>query len=138
MAMNDEERLRQVLASYGADPARWPAADRRLAGLLDKEVAAEARAVDRLLGLAGEPPVWEGAEARLLARLVVQPAVRPLPRPWATALPIAAALALGIYLGSTGALDPLMPAAIIADAASDDDDLSGAADATDYSAELVS
>src|SRR5260221_361266 len=110
-----KKRLAEVLASYGADPARWPAADRDLlAPHLDGAAAqlAEARDVDRLLSLAVAPPVLAGFEARLMARIDAgdRPSnvVTLTPRvvapksglKWLAALPLAASLALGIYLGA--------------------------------------
>ncbi len=80
-------------------------------------------ALDKLLKHATDPAVPEGAEARLM--LAIQSAgqqsnVVPFqPRAklpgWAIGLPLAAALALGIYLGSQGTLDAYFPGTITDD-----------------------
>jgi len=77
-------------------------------------------ALQKLLKCATDPAVPEGAEARLM--LVIQAAgqqsnIVPFqPRAklhgWAMGLPLAAALALGIYLGSKDTLDAYFPEAI--------------------------
>jgi len=112
-------RLREVLAAYGADPARWPVAERRGLELLaqsEPELLAEAREVDRLLATARAPQVPAGAAARLLAKAGQQkpePTVVPFergrakarPRPsiwsWGAAAALAASFGLGIFLGTT-------------------------------------
>lgn len=76
--------------------------------------------IDPLLELATIPEPPEGFEARMMARL--PSSVVPFKLRWA-ALPLAASLALGIYLGATE------PA---------EDDLSGVAAVMDYSAEDAS
>jgi hypothetical protein len=68
-------------------------------------------ALDRLLRVASDPAVPEGAEARLMARLrqaeigsnvVAMPVRRKaVDISWLTALPLAASLAAGIYLGAS-------------------------------------
>ncbi|MBI2719371.1 MAG: hypothetical protein HY245_14240 [Rhizobiales bacterium] len=147
------KRLEEVLTSYGADPARWPAADRaELSGELGVagEALAEAAATDRLLQFASRPDAASGFEARLMARLArtaqvtTLPPLRPRPAAarmkigWAV-LPLAASLALGIYLGARGVIDSLLPAAVTNSvAAVDDDDLTGVTNVTDYSEEHVS
>src|SRR5918994_6577280 len=73
--MDDEarRRLEAVLAVYGADPARWPAADRQrlerfiAAGELPANETAEAREIDALLDRASRPVPLAGAAERLLA-----------------------------------------------------------------------
>jgi hypothetical protein len=148
-----KQRLAAVLASYGADPARWPTAER---GALPPHLEAgdgliEAARIDRLLGLASRPTIPAGLESRLMARvaedvrLSVLPFVRPAPRwslAWTVALPLAASLALGIYLGAAGSFDPFLPPVVTGDvAAADDDgggDPSGVSEATDYSTDQVS
>ena len=77
-------------------------------------------ALVKLLKRATDPSVPEGAEARLMLALQSvgqQSNVVPLqPRPkiqnWAIGLPLAAALALGIYLGSKDTFDAYLPEAI--------------------------
>jgi hypothetical protein len=77
-------------------------------------------ALAKLLKRATDPAVPEGAEARLM--LAIQSVEQELnvvpfqPRPkiqnWAVGLPLAAALALGIYLGSKDTFDAYLPEAI--------------------------
>lgn len=83
--------------------------------------------VRRILAHASVAAVPDGAEARLLARIAAE--IRPNivefhrvpPRrrlfPMIAALPLAASLVLGVYLGAAGSLDWLMPAAITGDVA---------------------
>ncbi len=148
---NMKQRLQAVLASYGADPARWPKADRdaleHFLGSTGDDLG-EAAAIDRILDLASAPPVPAGLESRLLSRLskdvrsTVVPFARPAPKParswpWA-AVPLAASLALGIYLGAAGDLDGILPQAVTGDLAAGDDDPSGVDAATDYSGDVLS
>ena len=77
-------------------------------------------ALEKLLKRATDPAVPEGAEARLMLALqsvgqqsnVVLFQPRPKIQNWAIGLPLAAALALGIYLGSSNTLDAYFPDAI--------------------------
>jgi hypothetical protein len=110
-------RLAEVLAAYGADPARWPAAERDgLMALAEREpdLLAEAREIDQVLARAGAAVVPAGAAARLLARAGQQrrPAtVTPFDRTsvkappsiwsWGAAAALAASFGLGIFLGTT-------------------------------------
>ncbi|MGE0004953.1 MAG: hypothetical protein AB7S92_05130 [Parvibaculaceae bacterium] len=110
-------RLAEVLAAYGADPARWPATERdRLMALAETEpgLLAEAREIDRVLARAVTPPVPAGAAARLLARAREerpQATVIPLDRArarrrpsiwsWGAAAALAASFGVGIFLGTT-------------------------------------
>lgn len=116
------DRLRSVLAAYGADSERWPAADRALAGVLaEAELAAhlaDARAIDSALALASRPVAPAGAADRLIAASGRgSAAIVPLARRHEASLPgrlavltaLAAALALGLYLGATGQTDWLAP-----------------------------
>jgi hypothetical protein len=110
-------RLAEVLAAYGADPDRWPAAERdRLLALVESEpgLVAEALEIDRVLARAASPKTPAGAAARLMARAGQE---RPLPnvvpfdraRPrqqpsiwsWGAAAALAASFACGIFLGTT-------------------------------------
>lgn len=117
------------------------------------ESQAEAREIDAVLSRASVPPMPEGATSRLMARIAEEPQdVNVIPfRPreqaprrsllrFATALPLAASLALGVYLGAKGSLDFMLPAAITGVASSDDvpDDLGGVGEADDYAAESLS
>jgi hypothetical protein len=73
-------------------------------------------ALEKLLKRATDPSVPEGAEARLMLAIQQSNVVPFQPRPkmqsWAVGLPLAAALALGIYLGSRDTLDAYFPDAI--------------------------
>jgi len=135
------KRILAVLASYGADPARWPAAER--AALLPylaeaAEASKDAQQTDRLLDLAPAPSFASDLEARLMVR-IGRPEPSRFDLGWSAALPLAAALALGIYLGAAGALDDVLPSAVTDDiAAVDDDDNSGVIEAIDYSEDQVS
>jgi hypothetical protein len=74
-------------------------------------------ALEKLLKRATEPSVPQGAEARLMLaiqsveqRLNVVPfQPRPRMQSWTIGLPLAAALALGIYLGSKDTFDAYLP-----------------------------
>jgi hypothetical protein len=113
-------RLAEILAAYGADPARWPAAERdRLLAHVEaapelQALLAEAREIDQVLARAKAPRVPAGALARLLAeaaRHKPQPSVIPFdqararPRSsiwsWGAAAALAASFGLGIFLGTT-------------------------------------
>ncbi len=112
-------RLKAVLEAYGADPAKWPKDERAaLLAIARAEDFAEARAIDQMLGLATRPPLPPDFEARMMARLPSN--VVPFKLRWTAALPLAASLALGIYLGAL-------------DLGYDTDDISGVAAAMDYS-----
>ena len=77
-------------------------------------------ALDKLLKRATDPAVPEGAEARLMLAIqsvgqqsnVVPFQSRAKLQSWAIGLPLAAALALGIYLGSLDTFDVYLPEAI--------------------------
>ena len=77
-------------------------------------------ALEKLLKRATHPSVPEGAEARLMLAIqsveqqsnVVPFQPPPKMQNWAVGLPLAAALALGIYLGSRDTLDAYFPDAI--------------------------
>ena len=122
-------RLAEVLAAYGADPARWPAAERdRLMALVENEpeILAEAREIDQVLAGARSPAVPQGAPARLLARAAQQ---RPQPnvihldraragRPpsiwsWGAAAALAASFGLGIFLGTTNLTLPFGDSGVV-------------------------
>lgn len=110
-------RLREVLAAYGADPARWPVSERdRLTALIEKEpeLLAEALEIDKVLARVRAPQVPEGAAARLLAQagqrkpeatVIPFDRARARPRPsiwsWGAAAALAASFGLGIFLGTT-------------------------------------
>ena len=137
------DRLREVLAAYGADPARWPAGDRtELVHLIDGagEGYRDALEVDRLLQLASAPEQGFGANERLIryVHALQSTARRPVLR-WTAALPLAASLLLGIYLGGqedAAAWLPGLEQASTEDEA--DDDLSGIGEAETYAEENLS
>ncbi len=121
MEQDRDKRIEDLLASYGANRARWPQA---LEGSAPAAAEADARAIDRVLAQASMPELPVGAMDRLMAKLddaapapesnvvLFRPAVQgPRRRIWryAAALPLAASLALGLYLGSRGTLDTLLP-----------------------------
>ncbi len=77
-------------------------------------------ALEKLLKRATDPSVPEGAEARLMLAIqsveqqsnVVPFQPRSKMQSWTVGLPLAAALALGIYLGSKDTFDAYLPEAI--------------------------
>ena len=106
----------------------------------------------RILALATTPEPPAGAASRLMARLdAVETTAQVVPfRPRATrrpswfayaaAVPLAASLALGIYLGAMGKLDTVLPAAITGDLAMSfdpDADLTGVGEAEAYAEEQI-
>lgn len=102
----------------------------------------ETRAV---LARASVPELPEGAMDRLMARIAQEPqqarVVAFAPRPsaarpawrYAAAVPLAASLALGIWLGANGRMDFMMPSAVTGGVTLNDDtpvdDLGGVGDA---------
>ena len=84
-------------------------------------------ALEKLLKRATDPAVPEGAEARLMLAIqsaeqqlnVVQLQPRPRVQSWAVGLPLAASLALGIYLGSKDTFDNYIPDSIIGETLAD-------------------
>ena len=110
-------RLAEVLAAYGADPARWPAAERdRLQALVQRqpELLAEALEIDRVLARATRPQIPAGATARLMEQagrrkpapnVIPLDRARPKARPsiwsWGAGAALAASFACGIFLGTT-------------------------------------
>ena len=146
MNRNPTDRLREILSSYGADPARWPPRDReQLAHLLPQvsSEAAVAAEIDAVLNSASHIIVPGGAEARLMRRLSAGAGtVIAFPKPrfyrWLIAMPLAASLALGVYLGAEGSLDSILPTSVTGTIASTDDepaDFSGVSDAESYAEE---
>jgi hypothetical protein len=120
----------------------------------DHMSAEEQRDVARVLALASAPPAAGAAAGRLMARIAEEPqeakVVAFAPRPargtrrvlrFAAALPLAASLALGVYLGAKGTLDFMLPSAITGGvAASEDlpDELGGVGEADAYAEEQLS
>ena len=87
-------------------------------------------ALDRLLKRATDPAIPQGAEARLMAAIrtveqqsnVVKFQPHQKIQSWAVGIPLAASLALGIYLGARGTLDNYMPDSIIGETLADTSD----------------
>lgn len=102
----DMTRFQLLLDAYGADPGRWPAAERAAAeALLAADPTAqaarrEALALDAALDLLPTPPVPADLAARIAA---AAPLRTPRPansnRPWPMAMALAASAALGLWLG---------------------------------------
>ncbi|MDM7945499.1 MAG: hypothetical protein QUV20_04135 [Oceanibaculum nanhaiense] len=115
----DLQRLEALLDAYGADPARWPAAERAAAlALLAIEPAAQARLeqarqLDRVLDALPPAPAPAGdlaARIRAVARHQRAPAapVAPIPAPipangnrapWRFTMALAASAVIGLWLG---------------------------------------
>jgi hypothetical protein len=130
------EELRAALDLTGARPSRWPEGRRaRLAAFIESDQEAarlfvEAKALDRVLGLAARNAPAAGLEARILeaaaalpreprARLAMAPAqplaLRPKPARrfparthWGEIALLAASLAAGIYIGLSGQAVPAL------------------------------
>lgn len=111
----------------------------------------EEREVDKVLGLASAPALPQGAADRLMARIVEEPqalrvipvapraSARRAPLRYAAALPLAASLALGVYLGAQGSLDFMLPTAITGVQTEEVvDELGGIGEAEDYAEESFS
>jgi len=106
------ERLRNVLAAYGADPKHWPQLDRddlegwfKASGELAQETA-QAKVLDRLLDTQTPPKMPLGAIGRVMAKTADIPQTQKTTAPFKTGIiPIsallAASLVFGIYLGMT-------------------------------------
>lgn len=126
MVMDKLNRLKAVLDAYGADPARWPDADRvALADALQEHNSAliagrqAAAEIDQVLAAASRSTVPAGAHARLaeLARTSPQQAQVAVSTPqqptfgvsrFAAISTLAASLFVGIYMGALGTLDPIL------------------------------
>jgi len=115
-----QARLAALLEAYGADPGRWPAADRAahahaLADPALGPLVKDARALDMLLERASAPSPRAGAISALLAEVAADrgenvvslgEARRRATRRPLSSLPalsaLAASLAIGLYLGASG------------------------------------
>lgn len=111
----------------------------------------EDREVRAVLAHASAPQLPAGAMERLAARIAAEPQdarvipFAPRPRPashvwrYAAAVPLAASLALGIWLGANGKMDFMMPRTVTGGVALNDDagvdDLGGVGDVTAYAEE---
>jgi hypothetical protein len=98
---------------------------------------------EKLLQRASQPVIPHGAERRVMAAIrtadepsnVVQLRPGRSANPWAIALPLAASLLLGIYLGTKDTLDSYLPDSVIGAAvagATDSDISSGLDDIENY------
>jgi hypothetical protein len=142
----DTERLFQVLEAYGADPARWPEAERenlcRLLALGDPAIAQAvkaARELDSILAAAPAPALDVGASRdRFLTGMrekVLQSSL-PLdldryrsgrdaaPRgrrlPWPAFGALAASLAAGLFVGAGGMAHEFIPALLEGEASEEE------------------
>lgn len=143
MDLKRSARLAELFEAYGADPARWPPEERPLATEMGDLDVSEAREIDAVLSHAGRPVIDPSARMAAMTRIMSatgmpRPTARPAQRrawgawgPVATAL--AASFALGIYLGSAGLIDDLMPQLSLGTdtAMIQDLDVTGVADVTD-------
>jgi hypothetical protein len=124
---------------------------------VEKMAARDEAELRRIVAFASVPEPPSGAQERLMARIATiaieaPPAdnvvlFRPrasAPSSWfryAAALPLAASLALGIYLGAAGSLDFALPALVTGDVATNleaDEDLNGVSEAEQYAEENLS
>jgi hypothetical protein len=110
------ERFKDLVAAYGADPARWPERERVAAlGLLERSGKArrlmdEAQAIDRLLDLSPTVAVTPELQSRILAQLHPRAssasvagflaALLPGRPAWLPAAALMASLALGLAVGT--------------------------------------
>jgi hypothetical protein len=110
------ERIKTLAEAYGANPARWPAAERADAeAFLAAEPAArlwleEAASIDRVLDAAETQKVTRALEDRILAHLPEPRVARAgllaklsglMPGGWAPASALACSLVLGLAVGAT-------------------------------------
>ncbi len=103
------QRFKTLVEAYGANPARWPEAE-RAAALLFAEQSAEARdvlheatAFDRLLDTAETHPATRALEDRILATFPERTAKQRAPwftMRWIPAAAVACSLALGLAVGA--------------------------------------
>ena len=100
----DRERFEQLIAAYGADPARWPEGERaqglRLAARSEwAEPLAEQRALDAALGAWSAEAPSLALRARLAAAM--PDARRERRRWWWSGAGLAAACAAGLVVGAS-------------------------------------
>lgn len=103
------ERFRTLVEAYGADPARWPDAE-RVAAQRFAEQSAEARdalheaaAFDRLLDTADTQPATRALEDRILATFPERTVSERAPwftLRWIPAAAVACSLVLGLAVGA--------------------------------------
>jgi hypothetical protein len=112
-------RLAELAEAFGADPSRWPPEERQMAGRAEPSDLVEAREIDRVLNHAGMPSIDQARRLAAMSRIMAATSTggssaRPMPgriwNAWApAATALAASFALGIYLGSAGLVDDLIP-----------------------------
>ncbi len=103
------QRFKTLVEAYGANPARWPEAE-RVAALLFAEQSAEARdmlqeaaAFDRLLDTAETQPASRTLEDRILATFPERTVKKRSPwftQRWIPAAAVACSLVLGLAVGA--------------------------------------
>lgn len=103
------ERFKVLVEAYGANPARWPEAERAVAEAFAnatpeaQRLLAEAAALDHVLSAADTAPVSRELETRVLDSFTSPKARRAswLPDfvPWSQAAALAASLVLGMFAG---------------------------------------
>ncbi len=76
-----KDRIRELLGAYGADPSRWPPAERHVATLLESDaevlqLAAEAGRLDALIGQHGSPALPAIDAGTLVERITATPQPR--------------------------------------------------------------
>ncbi len=125
MSTEKRERLKIVLDAYGADPARWPDAEREaLSSLLDNcaehdSIGKDADEIDQILAAANRPAVPQAAIARLAGMARATPQAKPAAvggessyalgvGRFAAASTLAASLLVGVYMGTLGSLDSIV------------------------------
>lgn len=108
-----EERLAALAEAYGADPARWPAAERETAQTLAKDDGAfrrsleEADRIDRLLDASPPPPAASAALTGLILAKAPQPRGARIRLAFGAVLRPVTGLAVAAMLGVlVGALAP--------------------------------
>jgi len=119
MDAKQNARLAGLVEAYGADPARWPPEERPAAGLAGDVDLTEAREIDTLLAHASRPVIDPAARTAAMSRIMAAASLSKMPgrppqrRVWGAwgpaATALAASFALGIYLGSAGLVDDMMP-----------------------------
>ena len=119
MESKQSARLAELAEAFGADPSRWPPEERALAALAASSDLAEAGEIDAVLAHAGSPALDPALRTAAMSRIMAATSAggssaRPMPgrvwNAWApAATALAASFALGIYLGSAGLVDDLMP-----------------------------
>jgi hypothetical protein len=106
-------RAEEILDAYGADPARWPAAERdALRAMIAAEPALAAardaaRRLDAALGVLPPPPALAlNPVAIAAAARRLRGGAAPARRLWARAAGLAAAALVGVWVGWSGIVNP--------------------------------